>query len=192
MRNRMGTERRIGAALGMGSEKSMFFIKPGPACPSDSPAGPSSIPGMAGGRSYIQPGLVQPSSIPGQKSHSLHNLRWGLFWGKLFPTFLQISKDSQALKPIPADSVSRASSSLLPPGGHISSFLLPALNPYFMLATLLRLGTPRGGIPALSSQAPGLVECPQRPIPVPHRQLGEITFAKIYGETLMLMLSIWR
>lgn len=28
----MKAERKIGAALGTGAEKSMFFIKPGPAC----------------------------------------------------------------------------------------------------------------------------------------------------------------
>lgn len=75
----MGAERRTGAALGMGAEKSIFFIKPGPACLSNSSAGPGSVPGMAGGRSWVQPGFVQPTSIPGQKSHNLHNLRWGLF-----------------------------------------------------------------------------------------------------------------
>lgn len=54
----MEAERGIGAALGMGAEKSVFVIKPGPACLSNSPAGPGSVPAMAGGRSWVQPGLV--------------------------------------------------------------------------------------------------------------------------------------
>lgn len=40
----MGAE-RIGAALGMGAKKSIFFIKPGPVCLSNSSAGPDSVPG---------------------------------------------------------------------------------------------------------------------------------------------------
>lgn len=96
----MGAERGIRAALGMGAGKSVFFMKPGPACLSRSPAGPCSVqPWQEEVLGPARFGVA--TSIPGQKPRSLHSLRWGLFCGKLFPNFLQISKDSSAYKAEP-------------------------------------------------------------------------------------------
>ena len=68
----------MGASLGLGAEKTRCssLSLALPASPSSS-AGPHSVPGMAGGRSQMQPGLMQPPFIPGQKTHNFHALETG-------------------------------------------------------------------------------------------------------------------
>lgn len=84
----------IRAALGIKAEQSLrSSLSPAlPASPS-SPQGPGSVPGMTRWRSRVQPGLAQPTFVPGQKTHNLHTLEMGfVLWKDMSKFPLPLAK----------------------------------------------------------------------------------------------------
>lgn len=146
--------------MGIGAKKSMFFIKAWPCLPyqlhlqilAQLQAWPEQ--GLGSRRVWCSP----RSSLIQRPTVSTH-LSWGLFCGKLFPNFLQISKKPSALT-FPWWFCEQTLITSLTSSRYLRSISPASREPLFQTSHSLRLGTPRSRIRVPSSQAPGLLERP--------------------------------